>query len=552
MKTEIIHKLPITKCFVSVLNTRQPLLREVTQLAISLKHTGQTTPGIVRPLKGKPGCYEIAAGARRRVACEAAKLPTFDAIIREMDDTTFGEFIIVENLQREDVSPKAEAALLEQLVAGGVRTAESISARLGKPKYWVERRLQLLKVIPEFRKEWERGDIAHFEVEMMELLGSLPVNTQKSLLGDWKMKRCESRKALRAFLEDGVLCSLGDAPFDLTDKRFFVPGCGPGCASDSSKNGTLYDFVGTKDKEGCGRCLNSVCFNKRLALWRKTEIERLAAGEDLPLVCSTYGTHRLAVGTGEVTVSGGYYNLQSKPTPGAQKVICLDTGKPAIRFVSKPDRGGGGNTGKKLVSEKGRLAARHDLLHAKRWHLVHAELIKALDASAPGDCTADIDNLVAVFGLPYENKPDTWSAKRRDWFSTFDGIKKMGFPFGGTGYNEKPIFFRTRIDAVWHALKIVLKKQIDKGRLVTDITKCLGDMTRVAALIAFPLGARKFAADLAVNAPKGWGPVDPHTLVPLPKSVILKVAKSKTPKIRHLREIDRLAPTAAERKLLKI
>jgi len=384
MTTEIILKLPIAKCFVSVLNTRQPLPKEVTELAVSLKNTGQTTPCIVRPFKGKPGCYEIAAGARRRVACEVAKLTTFDAIIREMDDTTFGEFIIVENLQREDVGPKAEATLLENLIANGVRTAEAISARLGKPKYWVERRLQLLKVIPELRKQWEKGHIGHFDVEMMELLGSLPVDTQKSLDGEnnWKMNRCQTRKDLRAYLEDGVLCNLADSPFDLTDKRFFVPGCGPGCTADSSKNGTLYDFVGTKDKAGCGRCLNSGCFNRRLALWRKTEIERLAAGEDLPLVCSTYGTHRLSVGSGEVTVSGGYYNLQTKPSPGAQKVICLDTGKPVIRYVPKRERGcGNSGTNKKPLTDKARMAARHDLLHAKRWHLVHAELIKALDDS---------------------------------------------------------------------------------------------------------------------------------------------------------------------------
>ena len=330
--------------------------------------------------------------------------------------------------------------------------------------------------------------------------------------------------------------------------------CAFHCAADSSKNGSLWDFVGTKDKEGSGRCLNSGCFNKRLVLWRKTEIERIAAGEDLPLVCSTYGTHRLAVGTGETTVSGGYYNLQAKPSPGAQKVICVDTGKPVIRYVPKQEHGGGNGGSKKPVSEKARMEGKHELLHAKRWHLVHAELIKALDDSAHTDCTADIDNLVAVFGLPYENKPDTWASKRRDWFGAFDAIKKTGFPFGDTGYNEKPEFFKTRPEVIWHALKVTLKKQIDKGRLVTDITKCLGDMNRVAALISFPINQRKFAADLSVNAPKGWGPVDPHTLVPLPKIVMPKAVKAiKAPRnIKRLSELDRLAPTAAERKTLNI
>jgi len=119
----------------------------------------------------------------------------------------------------------------------------------------------------------------------------------------------------------------------------------------------------------------------------------------------------------------------------------------------------------------------------------------------------------------------------------FDARSKAGFPMTDCKA------FKTRLEAIWHALKITLKKQIDKGRLVTDITKCLGDMNRVAALISFQIAARKFAADLAVHAPKSWGPVDPHTLAPV--AVVPKSANEKAPRqAKRLSEIDRLTAPA--------
>ena len=241
---EVIQKLALTVTHVSVLNTRQPKRDPgIIELARSMK-TGQTTPAIVRPFPGRDGHYEIGAGSRRRTAAEqpeAGPLTTIDAIVRELSDADFEELILVENLQREDPDPKAEAKLLERYVAQGARTAEEISARIGKPKHWVLRRLQLLKVIPALRKSWEGSEtrnpsIAHFSVDMMELLGSLPVALQEKVSKEWRLRDCRNRAALKQFLEKNVLCDLSTAPFDLNDPRFFVKGCGPGCASDSGRN----------------------------------------------------------------------------------------------------------------------------------------------------------------------------------------------------------------------------------------------------------------------------------------------------------------------------
>src|ERR1035438_2292455 len=123
--------------------------------------------------------------------------------MRELTDADFEELILVENLQREDPDPKAEVRLLERYVAQGARTAEEISARIGKPKHWVLRRLQLLKVIPALRKSWEGNaprnvpSIPHFAIEMMELVGSLPAALQEKVSKEWRMNQCNTRADLK-------------------------------------------------------------------------------------------------------------------------------------------------------------------------------------------------------------------------------------------------------------------------------------------------------------------------------------------------------------------
>jgi uncharacterized protein (TIGR00255 family) len=123
-----------------------------------------------------------------------------DATVREMDDSTFLEAILIENLQRLDPDPKAEAQLVAHLVAQGA-TADTVSARCGKPASWTARRMRLLKVEPSVLKRWIKGtengnSIAHFSVEMMELVGSLPPELQTRLVKDWEFCRSVNRKQL--------------------------------------------------------------------------------------------------------------------------------------------------------------------------------------------------------------------------------------------------------------------------------------------------------------------------------------------------------------------
>ena len=78
------------------------------ELIESVKETGVLTPGTVRPRA--EGGYEIIAGRRRKLACEAAGLETMPVIIRELDEEQAIIEMVDSGIQREEVLPSEKAA----------------------------------------------------------------------------------------------------------------------------------------------------------------------------------------------------------------------------------------------------------------------------------------------------------------------------------------------------------------------------------------------------------------------------------------------------------
>jgi len=247
-ESEVIISISLDKVHVSKLNTRQPKPSDpdVKELAESLQANGQTTPAIVRPFAGKKGHYEIAAGARRKVSCGVAKLETLDCIIRDLPDKEFEELIIIENFQRKTPDAKAEARNLARLVEKEGKTPDigGLASRLGKSPSWVARRLKLLKVLSPLRKQWEEGSLDHFNVEMMEPVGSLDQSLQEEIAKKlangtcWTFQECTSRSDLENIIKEDYSCRLDDAPFPLDDPEF-QGACGAGGCSSNSEASPL-------------------------------------------------------------------------------------------------------------------------------------------------------------------------------------------------------------------------------------------------------------------------------------------------------------------------
>ena len=120
------------------------------ELAASIREHGVLQPILVRPLG--PNTYQIVAGERRWRASRQAGLETIPALIEEIDDDTALEIAIIENLQREDLTPLDEAAMYDRMVHEHGYSIRKLADKLGKDKGYLENRLRLADAPPEIRE----------------------------------------------------------------------------------------------------------------------------------------------------------------------------------------------------------------------------------------------------------------------------------------------------------------------------------------------------------------------------------------------------------------
>jgi ParB family chromosome partitioning protein len=135
-------------------NPEQPRLAmeqiPLDELAASIREHGVLQPILVRPLDN--GEFQLIAGERRWRASKAAGLATIPALVEEIDDDTALEISIIENLQREDLSPLDEAAMYDRMVRDHGYSVRRLAQKLGKDKGYLENRLRLADAPPEVRE----------------------------------------------------------------------------------------------------------------------------------------------------------------------------------------------------------------------------------------------------------------------------------------------------------------------------------------------------------------------------------------------------------------
>jgi ParB family chromosome partitioning protein len=135
-------------------NPEQPRLAMdqtmLDELSASIREHGVLQPILVRPLED--GEFQLIAGERRWRASMAAGLPTIPALVEEIDDDTALEISIIENLQREDLSPLDEAAMYDRMVREHGYSVRRLAQKLGKDKGYLENRLRLADAPDEVRE----------------------------------------------------------------------------------------------------------------------------------------------------------------------------------------------------------------------------------------------------------------------------------------------------------------------------------------------------------------------------------------------------------------
>ncbi|WP_397536689.1 ParB/RepB/Spo0J family partition protein [Rummeliibacillus pycnus] len=126
------------------------------ELAQSIKEYGILQPIILRRKESK---YEIVVGERRFRAAKLANLTEVPAVIRDLNDSQMMELAILENLQREDLTPIEEAEAYHNLMEHLNLTQEELSKRIGKSRPHIANHVRLLTLPKEIQKLVNEGKL---------------------------------------------------------------------------------------------------------------------------------------------------------------------------------------------------------------------------------------------------------------------------------------------------------------------------------------------------------------------------------------------------------
>ena len=123
----------------------------LAELAASIREHGVLQPILVRPTD-QTQQYQLVAGERRWRAARAAGLREIPALIEQLDDDTAMEIGIIENLQREDLSPLEEAMIYDRMTHEHGYSLRRLAQKLGKDKGYIENRLRLAGAPTEIKQ----------------------------------------------------------------------------------------------------------------------------------------------------------------------------------------------------------------------------------------------------------------------------------------------------------------------------------------------------------------------------------------------------------------
>lgn len=131
--------------------------KNISELAESIKEHGVIQPIVVRRISDK---YEIIAGERRYKASILAGKTTIPAIITDLDDKNSAEIALIENVQRQDLTPIEEAVSYKKILDMGYINQTELAEKLGKTQSTIANKLRLLNLNDEVQEALLDGKIS--------------------------------------------------------------------------------------------------------------------------------------------------------------------------------------------------------------------------------------------------------------------------------------------------------------------------------------------------------------------------------------------------------
>jgi ParB family chromosome partitioning protein len=133
---------------------------ELKELADSIKQHGVIQPIVVRAVRGAQDRFEIIAGERRWRASQIAGLHEVPIVPVDVSDADALEFMIIENVQREDLNAIEEAQGYHALANEFKRSQEDIARTVGKSRSHIANMMRLTKLPAEVQTFISQGQLS--------------------------------------------------------------------------------------------------------------------------------------------------------------------------------------------------------------------------------------------------------------------------------------------------------------------------------------------------------------------------------------------------------
>ncbi len=191
------------------------------ELAESIKAQGLIQPVVVRPTDD--GKYELIAGERRWRAAQKAQLKALPALVREVDEQAVPAMALVENIQRQDLTPLEEADALKRLIADFDLTHQQVADAVGRSRAAVSNLLRLLDLPEPIRQLMDDNKLEMGHARCLLTLPdaiAVPLARRASTLG-WSVRELElaARNAQRPARRHGAATPTRDANIDALERE---------------------------------------------------------------------------------------------------------------------------------------------------------------------------------------------------------------------------------------------------------------------------------------------------------------------------------------------
>jgi len=167
---------------------------ELIDLTRSIEASGLLQPIVVRSASG--GTYELIAGERRWRAVQQLGWANVPAVVKEADDRTLLTLALVENLQRDDLSPIDEAVGYQRLLNEFAVPQQELVRMVGRDRSTVANKLRLLKLPAPVRELVHEEKLSEGHARALLALdspSSIERMAQEAVTGGWSVRELESR-----------------------------------------------------------------------------------------------------------------------------------------------------------------------------------------------------------------------------------------------------------------------------------------------------------------------------------------------------------------------